>query len=592
MTYFFRTALSFFLLLGLSFVQAQNDVDFTKILQQYDSDKNNMTVEERKLFLKNRFAEANEKNNKVAQSDIYRRFGLLHKEVGELDSALNYFQRAAELEEKLGKPESRASTLNNIASIYYHMGDYASAREYYKEAYNIFKSIPWAKGMADVAINLADASLMDRDTAEADIWSKKSLENRIKSNELADIGYNYEFISRLHLARRALPEAKIVARLASNSYKLAEDNYGLVNAAILAGEIRLASNEIDSAIVFLEPALLQAKELRNKVVVRDAADLLTKVYERKGDPWKSLEYHKTASSYNDSLIDETIANAVIDARNKYDNESLARNVKAKQQQIILLIVLIITLVAIAVLIILNRQKNVKISAKEIELRDHRIEELLKAQELKMVDAMLKGQAEERQRIAMDLHDRLGSMLSTVKLHFSNIEDEVTQLEEKQARSYHVATEILNEACDEVRKISHDLYSGVLGTFGMKTALLKMIQSVEAAKKVSVTFVDNDLDRKIYQPYEVELYRITQELLSNSLKYAEAKEITIQLNKNEWQLVYSYEDDGKGFDAAELEKAEGIGFKNIESRVKKMNGTWKLDTRPGHGMTLIIEIPLL
>jgi two-component system, NarL family, sensor kinase len=107
----------------------------------------------------------------------------------------------------------------------------------------------------------------------------------------------------------------------------------------------------------------------------------------------------------------------------------------------------------------------------------------------------------------------------------------------------------------------------------------------------VLYIDNGIEPTIYKPYETDLYRITQELLSNAIKYASAKEISIQLTLNNGNLLYSYEDDGVGFEKEKLEVNKGIGYQNIEIRVKKMKGSLHLDTSPGNGTNVIIEIPL-
>jgi signal transduction histidine kinase len=120
----------------------------------------------------------------------------------------------------------------------------------------------------------------------------------------------------------------------------------------------------------------------------------------------------------------------------------------------------------------------------------------------------------------------------------------------------------------VRRISHDLDSGLLSRFGFKTAMLQLVQLLESTNKLKVMYIDNGIEPALYKPFETDLYRITQELLSNAIKYAEAKEISIQLTLNNGNLVYSYEDDGVGFEKEKLEINKGIGYQNINTRVKK------------------------
>lgn len=251
---------------------------------------------------------------------------------------------------------------------------------------------------------------------------------------------------------------------------------------------------------------------------------------------------------------------------------------------------LILLLTVIDLILLYRNRKLK-HEKELDEHKRRIDDLLQRQEVENVNAMLKGQDAERKRIAQELHDRLGSILSTVKLHFSAVEEQMNALKQQQHQSYGEATLLLDEAVDEVRRISHDLYEGSLAKFGFKTALLQLISAIEKANTVKILFIDNGVDEGIYKNHAQELYRITQELLSNTLKYSGATEITLQLSLKENTFDFMYEDNGKGFDKKYAENGSGIGYKNIAARVAKLNGNWHLDTHPGHGMTLLIEIPV-
>lgn len=254
------------------------------------------------------------------------------------------------------------------------------------------------------------------------------------------------------------------------------------------------------------------------------------------------------------------------------------------------VAVVLLLLIVADLILLYRNRRLK-HEKELEAERRKVDELMLQHEVENVNSMLRGQDAERKRIAQELHDRLGSILATVKLHFSNVQDAISALQQQQTKSYTEANQLLDEACEEVRRISHDLYEGSLVKFGFKTALLQLIAAIEKANALRISFLDNNVGENHYKPFEKDLYRITQELLSNTLKYADARQVTIQFNLQPGKFVYTYEDDGKGFNPVELQAARGIGYKNIESRVGNTGGTWHVDSRPGHGMTLIIEIPV-
>jgi signal transduction histidine kinase len=214
--------------------------------------------------------------------------------------------------------------------------------------------------------------------------------------------------------------------------------------------------------------------------------------------------------------------------------------------------------------------------------------LLKEQELKSYSAMLEGQDKERQRIASDLHDRLGGILSTVKAYFQTIDEKIKSLEEKTVVQYEKAAELLNTAVEEVRNISHDLHSGVLKNFGLCAAVSDLKNTIELTGQLKIDLFVSGKKRKLDTNKEIEIYRLVQELFSNTMKHARANKVTLQFTFAENNINVIFEDDGIGFDPRKVTK--GIGLKNIEARISKLNGDYSIDSAPGRGTIIILDIP--
>jgi signal transduction histidine kinase len=259
--------------------------------------------------------------------------------------------------------------------------------------------------------------------------------------------------------------------------------------------------------------------------------------------------------------------------------------------------IVLTLVASAgLLAVANYRQKIKntekIAEKNKEIADKRIAELLKEQELKAMNAMMEGQEKERKRIAEDLHDRLGSMLATVKLHFSDVAFSSDCFQSTKCKGqFEKANHLLDEACKEVRRVSHDLASGVLMKFGLVPALNELKQTIESGSKLKVNISSHNLDDRLDNLVEVNVYRVVQELMHNIMKHANASEVNIQLNKLDNVLTVMVEDDGVGFDRNDPEFKPGLGLQSIESRVRKVDGTLTVDSTKGNGTTAIIEIPV-
>ena len=184
------------------------------------------------------------------------------------------------------------------------------------------------------------------------------------------------------------------------------------------------------------------------------------------------------------------------------------------------------------------------------------------------------------------------MLSMVKLHFKSVEENIQSIKENNLAMYSKANNLLDEACEEVRKIANDLTSGVLNKFGLIPALNSLKESIEGTGQLKIEvlvfgFDENRLEYNI----EINLYRIIQELISNILKHAKASEVSIQLLKKEKRLNIVVEDNGIGFDVNQTKNKKGMGLKNIESRVDSLNGEFNIDSGKGSGTTITIDIPL-
>jgi signal transduction histidine kinase len=221
----------------------------------------------------------------------------------------------------------------------------------------------------------------------------------------------------------------------------------------------------------------------------------------------------------------------------------------------------------------------------------RIKELIKEKELEAINAMMEGQENERTRIARDLHDRLGGTLSIVKMHFKSVEESIEVLKEKNVKQYKEANNLLDEACNEVRKIAHDMTSGVLMKFGLLAALEALKETVEKADRLKLNLIDIGLEDRLSYAYEINIYRIIQELLTNTVKHANASEMNIQLFRKQQSLSIVVDDNGVGFNTEDKAIPKGIGLKNIESRVHKFNGEINIDSGKGAGTTITIDLPL-
>ena len=214
---------------------------------------------------------------------------------------------------------------------------------------------------------------------------------------------------------------------------------------------------------------------------------------------------------------------------------------------------------------------------------------IKEMEAEAITSMLEGQELERKRLAREIHDGVGPMLSTVKHHLESIRTEIhtdNRLREKFDR----ISDLIDNLATEMRDISHALMPKALMDFGVVSALQNFTEKL-SNKKVNIQFLHMGMDKRLPQLVELGLYRMAQELVGNALKHAQASAINIQLIKHEHSVVLIVEDDGVGFNTAQLEGTDGIGLQNIETRAQSLGGICDLDAGPGIGVTVTVDIPI-
>lgn len=219
-------------------------------------------------------------------------------------------------------------------------------------------------------------------------------------------------------------------------------------------------------------------------------------------------------------------------------------------------------------------------------------ELQEQHRRELMAATFRGQEEERRRLAQDLHDGIGTMLSVTKMSLNQLERQLNgdglhpYLQLQKTRS------MLDDTMLNVRRISRELVPTTLDRFGLLPALEELVDranDVELQVELNCLEFEPDSDPVL----NLMLYRITQELVNNAIRHARARHITIQLSCFESEVRLSVLDDGVGFDfdAIMENKQGGLGLRNIESRLSVVNGHVTFDVAPGRGSQIHVQVHL-
>lgn len=342
-------------------------------------------------------------------------------------------------------------------------------------------------------------------------------------------------------------------------------------------------------------------------------ELELKIYNALSENYKSLNNYRNALLYfekydslNNIVKNQSQIEKVEDIEIKYQTEKKEKeNLQLKQENIethakriknrnLLFGAVLFILLAgtIATLTLKNSKKKRILAQQQEELEKQKNLTRLKEQEITTINAMIDGQEKERKLIAEDLHDNLGSVLATLKLHFDNLKINREKKKINQTELFNKTETLIDEAYLKVRSIAHSKNAGVIANQDLLTAVKMMAEKISSADKITIEVIDFGLNKRLENSLEIIIFRVIQELTTNVLKHAEAKNITINISQFKENLNIIVQDDGKGFDVKKIDLKIGMGLASIKTRIKHLKGTFEIDATLGKGSSIILNIPVV
>lgn len=516
-------------------------------------------------------------------SEIYNRLGHLQTVRSFPETAIKHYLEALKYSEQAKEYGQMCAICTNISYLYGQVGaainvklDYAYKALKYAEK----SKDPWALGQAYSTLG---NTLQEADsTEEALIYQLKGLEmsRQMKSEQgecfaALNIGANYlqlkrwdeaetYFIQALNLARKnnlKRPEAYILSCLADvcRGKGLYDQSERYVQEAM---KIKDALSETEQLDIFLAAI--------NLSVVR--GDFAT--FEQQFDAY---------SAQLEKVHNLAIHEKMVELETQYETEKKEKQIAelTHNQHLILIIALIglVALIAVALAMFLR----FRLANSRKALAEQRIAQMEQEQKLITTQAVLDGETTERSRLARDLHDGLGSMLSVVKLKLNDLKSGMT-LEAEDVAHFNNALSMLDQSIGELRRVAHHMMPESLMRYGLKVSLTDFCTAIP---HVQLHFFGTDkrLDSKL----EIMAYRAVHELVNNALKHSDAEKINVQIVQEEERLSIVVQDNGKGFDTNIPRK--GMGLSNIEKRVQVFNGKMDLFSQPGKGTEINIEFKI-
>ena len=338
------------------------------------------------------------------------------------------------------------------------------------------------------------------------------------------------------------------------------------------------------------------KEIDGKI---DVYNLLSKNYYQIKDYKNAFIYLKKKEALDSLLSRDKINIEINEISTKYqtekkEKENLQLKVDKEKDKALLIGTLLLMFLGstIGTLTLQNSKRKRKLALQQQELEKQKNLNLIKEQEITTINAIVDGQEKERKQIAEDLHDNLGSVLATLKLHFENLRINQEKKKIDQETLYNKTENLIDEAYLKVRSIAHAKNAGVIANQGLLLAVQMMAEKISSANKLKIEVIHFGLDKRLENNLEITVFRIIQELLTNIIKHAEAKNATINISLYDKNLNIIIEDNGKGFDMKKVNLKNGMGISSIKTRVEHLKGSFTIDATLGKGSSILLDIPIL
>lgn len=551
-----------------------------------------------KFYLQKAMKIRQQQKDLLGVSHVSLLLGYIKREIGSLDSCIYYYLQSVRGFEAVEDSIALLSSYLELAHVYLDFNQIQKAKSYYLKSYSIAQTQGEAIDLANSQSGLGKFYFEIENYDSSLYYYSLAVDSYMKNEDWVHIATNYNNIASCLIQLNKYDLAINYYYQVIETYKQLNLDLELSYTYYNLGWVYYDKISYDSSLYFFNKSKAIAEVQGDLEHISDCYEAISAVYAEEGNFMLAYQNHLEFSDLRDSVLNEERLNSIAKMQTIYETEKKEQeiqllNSEAKAQRaernviIALALALLLGLILISIYFI---QRN-RIARKNEQIAKQKLEATLDEQEIKTFNAVIEGQEEERMRIARDLHDRLGSMLSTVKLLFSALEEKIDRNQEKNQEQYTKANSLLDEACVEIRRISHNLGSGMVANFGLERAVAELCESIDQSGQISCKASSFGMENKLKLDIEIGIYRMIQEAVNNAIKHANAQSIEVQLNQTEDEVIIMVEDNGKGFNYREADLKEGMGLGNIKNRAEKLGGTFNVDSAVGRGSTLVIEIPL-
>lgn len=505
------------------------------------------------------------------------------KRKARFDEALEHYMKAVEIAEKAGDQAYIGKAYQAIGSLYVTTKDLDRANEYHLKALDIRLKVG---DLSEIWRSYDCLGIVQRDSMnyeKALAYYKKGEPYALQTGDSSiisflynDLGAIYSMMEQFAISDKYL-RASIGIRERHNEYNELAYTYNYL------GDNYDRQDSVKEAEPWYKKALATARRNGNSKQTYEAFQSISNYYARNNIFDSAYRYASLQKQFKDSVVkaDQVATIALMNAR--FETEKKERLIKEQEFAISkrnywLAGVSGLLLMGTSIGYSGYRRYRFK---QQVALQ----RAVLRQQEL-ATKAIIEAEEGERKRIAGDLHDGLGQMMSAAKLNLSTLQHDLHFREPAQQLAYEKVLAMVDECCREVRAVSHNIMPNALLKASLSSAIREFVDKIDS-RVIQVNLYSEGLNERLDANIETVLYRVVQECVNNVIKHSGADKLDITLIRDEEGISITIEDNGKGF--AANEQYEGMGLKNMRTRIDYLKGTIEWDSAIGRGTAVMIHV---
>ncbi len=522
-------------------------------------------------------------------ANIINRYAAIEQRKENFDLAVERYQHAAQIFTETGESAKIIFSYYNLSGIYKFLGDTAKMFYYANETNKLALQSKDPVSIIRGLIALGDAYSVVKNYDSVYSISIVGLRMAREQDLTFAIGIFNNFIG-LYFTNRAFEYDTAIAHFnrALESFNKINIQYDIALVYQNMGNAYLHKGDYANAVQFSSMSLDLAKKLKLDQVVYFSLRDLVDAEEAQGNLPASYQYLKNFVAVSDSIQNKNNRKKVYELESRYQAQQKEMMLFGQQKTIekknLLNYLLESGLVSLAIIFVLL-YRNYRHKQK---LQQQVIADLETEKKLMATEAVLKGEEQERTRLAQDLHDGLGGMLSGIKFSFNTMKGQLVMTAEN-TRAFERSMDMLDSSIGEMRRVAHNMMPEALVKFGLNTALKDFCNDINQSGALKISYQSIGLEQAVIdRTASIAVYRMVQELINNTMKHAGATTSLVQVSLLQQILSVTVEDNGKGFDMA---MCEGMGYRNIRNRVDFLKGTLDIQSENNQGTSVHIEINL-